>query len=236
MAVSTALDLIKGALTKLRVYSDDSPLTASEANGALDTLNLMLESWSIDSLLVYYVVKESFALIAGKNPYTIGIGGDLSTDRPIDIEGATITINGVDYPIKKMAFDDYAAVKLKALPNSFPDYYYLDQTYPLSTLYLYPVPNLVISTLTIYSRKLLQQFANLTDVVVLPPAYKRSLIYNLAIELAMEYQAMAGKEIIGIATGSKAALMRVNKRPITMTTDLTMLNSRRPSFNIYRGT
>jgi hypothetical protein len=49
MATTTALDLVNDALSVLQVLSPDIVLTSAEANDGLDSLNLLMESLSLDS-------------------------------------------------------------------------------------------------------------------------------------------------------------------------------------------
>lgn len=232
---TTALDIINGALRLLQVKSSDAALTAEEANDALDALNTMIDGWSTDSLMVYHATKESFILTPGKSVYTIGTGGNFNTTRPVDILQATLTVNGSDYGVTPVAYDDYAAIRLKTLSTTFVEQLYYDETYPLGNIYLYPVPN-TASTLTLYSRKQLNQFDSLTTAFEFPNGYKRAMKYALALELAPEYQRDAGDDVRRTAVSAVAAIKRMNRRPVTMQPDSAiMTGSRRNRFNIYRG-
>ena len=232
MSTTTALDIINSSLRLLQVASPDVVLTAAEANDALDALNLMLDGWSNESMMLHHIVQESFALTPGQAAYTIGQGGQLSTDRPISIESATISISGADYAVQPMAFDDWAVIRLKSL-QAYPNYMYLDATYPLGTLNFYPVP-IAASTLTLYSRKPFTQFSSLTASFSLPPGYARAMKYQLAIELAPEYQTSAGQDVAGLAMSAKAGIKRTNNRAITSQLDVALMDGGR-RFNIYKG-
>lgn len=234
MSTTTATDIINGALRLLQVASSDAVLTASEANDALDALNLMVDSWSNESLMVSHMTKESFVVIPGHNPYTIGVGGDFDTERPVAIEGASFTINGIDYPIKLIAYDDWSAVRLKALSTIFPDYLYYDATFPMGAVYFHPIP-ISTSTITLYIRKPFTQFTGLTDALVFPPGYARLMKYGLAIEIAPEYQTTAGDDIKALFVAAKAGIKRTNKRPITSSIDPALFPPRSRRFNVYRG-
>jgi len=232
MATTTALDIITSSLRVLQVASPDVSLTADEANDALDALNLMIDSWSNEAMMLHHIVKESFTLTPGQAAYTIGQGGQLNTDRPVGIESATITISNSEIPLALLAYDDWAAIRLKSI-TAYPDSLYLDASYPLGTLSLYPVP-VAATTLTLYSRKPFAEFSGLTSAISFPPGYKRAMKYQLAIELAPEYQTSAGPDVINLAMAAKAGIKRVNKRSITSQID-PMLAGGNGRFNIYRG-
>lgn len=234
MSTTTATDIINGALRLLQVASPDVVLTASEANDALDALNLMVDSWSNESLMVSHVTKETFAVIPGHNPYTIGAGGDFDTERPIAIEGATFNINNIDYPVQSVAFDDWSSVRLKLLSTIFPDYLYYDATFPMGAVYFHPIPS-TTSTITLYNRKPFTQFTGLTDALVFPPGYARLMKYGLAIEIAPEYQTTAGDDVKAMFVAAKAGIKRTNKRPITSSIDPALFPPKSRRFNIFRG-
>lgn len=232
--MTTATDIINASLRLLQVKSADVVLTAEESNDALEALNMMLEGWSNESLMMYHMVEESFTLTPGQSVYTIGTGGNLDTDRPIDIEAATITVNGADWPVQTMAYDDWAAIRLKTLTTSFVEYLYLDNTYPLGQVNLYPVPSNAYS-ITLYSRKPFTQFASLMSPVDLPPGYARAMKYGLAIELAPEYQTTSGADVQQLFIAAKAGIKRSNHRAITSQIDPALLSANNRKYNIYRG-
>ena len=234
--MATALKIINGALRLLQVAADDVVLTDSEANDALEALNQMIDSWSNESLMLYHVTKEQFTLTPALNPHTIGAAGNLATDVPLNIEAATVTVGGVDYPINVIDYDDYAVIKLKTLTNVYPEYLYFDKSNPvLGQIYLYPVPS-TASTFNLYSRKALTVFTSLTNDITLPPGYERALKYCLAVDIAPEYQISAGQDIVALAVEAKAKLKRTNKRPLTLQIDAAALAvSGKRRFNIYTG-
>ena len=233
--MTTALDIINGALRLLQVKSSDAALTAEEANDALDSLNTMIDGWSTGSLMVYHATKESFMLTPGQSTYTIGTGGNFNTSRPVDILQATLTVNGSDYGVTPVGFDDYADIRLKTLSTTFVEQLYYEKSFPLGNIYLYPVPNSA-STLTIYSNKQLTEFTSLTDTFVFPNGYKKAMKYALAMDLAPEYQRDAGDDVRRTAVSAVAAIKRMNRRPVTMQPDsAVMIGSKRNRFNIYKG-
>jgi len=233
---TTAQTIINGALRLLQVSSTDVVLTSDEANDALESLNQMIDGWSNESLMLYHVKLEQFTCIPAHNPHTIGVNGDFNTSVPIHIEAATVTVNGVDYPIIQIDYDDYAVIKLKTLQNVYPEYMYFDRNSPiLGNVYMYPVPS-TASTINLYSRKALTQFSSLTDSIDLPVGYAKALKYSLAVELAPEYQVSAGADVIQLAIASKANLKRTNRRPLTLQIDPAALAvSGKRRFNIYTG-
>jgi hypothetical protein len=70
--MATALDLIKGALRRITSYQSGEPVQTPDANDCLDTLNDMLDSWSINKDLIFGSVENILRLNAGQAQYKIG--------------------------------------------------------------------------------------------------------------------------------------------------------------------
>jgi hypothetical protein len=64
--------LIKGALRRINSYQSGEPLQTPDANDCLETLNDLLDSWSIDKQLIFGSVENIFQLQSGKAQYSIG--------------------------------------------------------------------------------------------------------------------------------------------------------------------
>lgn len=91
MATSTtARKLIRGSLRLLGAVASGENVEANEASDALDSLNGLLSSWSLERLLIYHVPRLQVPLIPGKRVYTWGPGGDIPGDRPLRLEIALI--------------------------------------------------------------------------------------------------------------------------------------------------
>lgn len=76
---TTAQDLITGALRNINVLAASETPSASDSSDALQVLNDLLESWSIDHLNVFCVVENLLSFTPGQYQYTIGnpVGGTL---------------------------------------------------------------------------------------------------------------------------------------------------------------
>jgi hypothetical protein len=232
---TTVYDIVIGALRLLQVVSPDVTIGDEEANDALSALNMMVDSFSNESLILHHITQETFTLTPNLAVHRIGVGGEFDTQRPLSIEAATINISGTDWPIKLFSYDDWAVIRLKTLNSNYTQYLYMDDTYPLANVYMYPIAP-TANLITLYCKKPLTNFACLQAQVILPPGYERLLKYNLACELAPEYQTEAGGNVEKLAMQSKAAVKRTNKRPLTAQIDPGLLGPQGGQrFNIYLG-
>lgn len=233
----TALDIIKSSLRLLQVLGSDVVLSDAEAADGLQALNFMIDSWANDSMAVYTVTQEVFSPAAGVNPNTWGSGGTFNSRRPTRILEAYARIAGsypTDIAMQVLGHDDYAAVAIKTMQSSYPAYIFVDNAYPLANVYIWPVPT-GTDQVYIVSEKPISCPLVLSDVLSFPPGYLRALKYNLAMELAPEYQVTAGQDVALIAMQSLAAIKRTNYRPQTLGIDRALLSRGARHFNIYSG-
>ena len=91
--MSTANDIITGALLNINSYSPGEALSASDANVGLSALNDLLDSLSNDEAFVYTQVETIFNWINGQFQYSVGnpIGGTFTGT----VTGGSPTITGV---------------------------------------------------------------------------------------------------------------------------------------------
>lgn len=226
--MATILDVIKKAL---RPYGVSNP-TATEADDALSAANAMLESWSIERLYVYHILEETFTWSSGNASRTIGSGANFSTTRPTRIAGGFTRISNVDYPFRVIDKEEYDAIANKTTQGQYPEYIYYDNAATTGVIYGYPVPSTSIS-IHINSWKQLQSFTALTDVIALPPGYRRAIESNLSIELQGDYPDLQLPDsVVEIARQSKAAIKSFNLP--TIIANLGLGGGRR--YDIYSDT
>lgn len=70
--MTTAQDLILGALRFVNSYAPGESLDSADADDALETLNDLLDSWSTDEASVFCSVENILTFTPGKYQYTIG--------------------------------------------------------------------------------------------------------------------------------------------------------------------
>ncbi|MDE2098338.1 MAG: hypothetical protein KGL39_13880 [Patescibacteria group bacterium] len=316
---TSALDLITGALRNINVLESAEVPDASDANDALQVLNDMLESWTIEKLLVFSSTENRFVFYPGKYQYTIGnyeagnftgtlvsgsniisnvtvpkgvivgsmitdvqasiptsppttvtvigtntltlsatalstvatpenftytVPGDIGYDStsgnpiplPVRITNAftRITvgngdpmIQGLDYQIRIIPRDKYAALGLKGIAGPWPTDLYYDRTYPLGNLYFYPNPSMA-GELHYWTDTILSDLDDINAPIDLPQGYARAIKTNLAIELAAEYGKAIPTSLAMRAKEAKALIKSLNAIPeIQAFFDQHILKSRR---------
>ena len=70
--MTTAQDIIVGALRFINQYAPGESLSSADSQDALDTLNDLLDSWSTDQISVWASNENVFTYTGGQYRYTIG--------------------------------------------------------------------------------------------------------------------------------------------------------------------
>lgn len=231
--MATAADLIARSLRLLHQIGSGQDPTSDETTDGLEALNAMMSSWNNEGLLCYARQEESLTLSDGDSSYTIGSGGDLSTTRPVVIEAAWIVDDDVSYPVRIIEEAEYAAIQDKTTESDWPNRILYRPSMATGTILVYPVPN-ATRTLKLLTRVPIASFSLSTDTVSLPPGWERALAYNLALEIAPEYETEPSQAVINMARESKAGIKRINSRPIKALTELSRMFGRGPT-NIVSG-
>lgn len=205
----TAQAQINRTLKLINVIADGETPSATESNTSFTALNSMLELWNIEQLTVYQFQDETHTLTAGVGSYTIGSGGDISTVRPVRIQGAYVRdSDGNDYPLDVINKDDYDRTLDKS-QGGFPTIIFYDPAFPLGTINLWPVPD-GANTLHVKTWKPFSSFATLATDIDLPPGYDQLLVYNLAVLLGAEFNVPVRQDVLKIALDTKAKVETLN--------------------------
>lgn len=230
--MATARDLITRALKACRILAPGESPSASEAADAFMIMNMMLSSWSTDSLNIYANTLENFSLVSGTASYTIGTGQTFNTTKPITIQTMYVRSGSIDYPITSMNDVDFAnEIAMKSV-RAIPYYYNFNNNYPTSIIQFYPVPDQNYQ-LFILSEKPLSAIASLDTVISFPDGWEYAIVYNLAMLLFPEYQQPIDPAIAKIAGDSKKSIKRaVNRNHLFVFEDN---NKYRQTDNIYGG-
>lgn len=224
----TGRELITGSLRLLGVVASGEALDASQATDGLSSLNDLLDSWSNDDLMIPAVTREVFPLVAGTQTYTIGASGAFNTSRPMAYENAYLQVAGtspaLELPVAIVTEAEWARIPQKSMQSSYPTELYAEDTYPLDTLNLWPVPSQV-NNLVLYTSKPLGN-VTLDSVIALPKGYARAIRYNLALELAPEYGKQPPEIVASIAIQALSEIKRANFKPTYLSCEPALLGRR----------
>jgi hypothetical protein len=187
------------------------------AQSALETLNTLLDSWSVEKLLVYTRPKIPLVLVPGRASYTWGVTvppSDIPREPPVKLELALLTVDetvpGLEWEVRILDQYQYeAGIVIKQLTSSYPNAVYLEPAQPVATLHVWPVPDLPY-TLQLLPWSAHSPYGGWDDVLEWPNGYGRALQYGLACEIAPQYGVEPSPTILRIADESKRALYPIH--------------------------
>jgi hypothetical protein len=229
-------DLLRRSLLAINGIGEGETMSASQEVDSLAALNGMIDMWSTQRLTIYSKIREEFSLVPGQQSYTMGTGGNFNTTRPMKIEYASIELQGstppLETPLEIIYLQEWAEVPSKELSSDLPTKLYVEDTFPLATLNLWPKPSAAEKIVT-YSWKPLSTVAA-GDTLALPPGYEEAMKYNLTIRLASDYGKSVSAEVAKLAEDGLASIKRMNIKPTFLKCDPAVL-ARYRTFNILTG-
>ncbi len=234
----TVRDLIRTSLRMLGVLASGENPSAEEQNDAFWALNNLVAQWSIQKLFIYSITEEIFQFNVNQQIYTMGPGGDFDTARPNKFYRMNVRVNAntssqLDIPMRIMNTAEWSAIGVKLTTSSWPTHVYPDFQYPLVVLNFWPIPQQT-QAIEMFSWKSLSSFANVDQVISLPPGYQLALEANLAVRLAPEYGKMVSPTLDEMATSSKMNIKIENHKINRLKCDQA-LRSKGAAFNWYTG-
>ncbi len=217
MAALSCNQAVTLAMKLLGVLGVGEVPTGADLDDGKRVANMMLGSWSVQSLTVPYV--ERFATASNTSnvgTYTIGTGGDLDTPRPsgqANVVGAGLLLASssptVEIPRSIFTYEGYEAIGIKDLTNTLWTGLLYRPTYPLGTIILWPIPTQV-NGIALYIQRSLSQFADKTTAVDFPEGTDGAIAYNLAVALAPLYSVEVPQTVLATANRYMAAMKRNN--------------------------
>lgn len=221
----TALSLISSSMRLIKVLSSGEQLPIADANDALAVFNQMVDAWNAERLMIFTTSASDFPLVANKQAYTMGPGGDFDTVRPaqIDSMSAILLTNPsvpLEIPMTMYTVDEWQTkVPVKNVSGTFPYICYDDGGSPLRTLNMWPIP-VMVNNVRIYSWQPLTIAAALTTPISYPPGYAEAFRYNLAMRLNGEFDGKMTPGDMQIAVDSMARIKTMNAPDLRLQSDL----------------
>lgn len=239
MAGFTVGDLIRSSMRKIGVLAAGEPLPADEGDDAKQTLINMVDAWALETLLIPVVGVVTHQLVADQAEYTIGIYPDpvpmplpsnhIETARPQQIISALIRDQySTDYVLELIDAKTYARISRKT-NASRPSRMYIRKGWPLDTILFESTPyaSETLHLEVVQPLSELLPITGLTEVINLPPGYKRALEYNLAIDLADEWGKQVSNVVAITAVTSKKLIKRSNSRKLVLGMDRALATQRK---------
>lgn len=201
--------LVRTALRKVGAIPAGTQLKPQELADGRDELRRMLDTWRLESLMIYVTALRSFDLQPGRVAYTYGVGGNFDAPRPVVVESATIINSaGGRQPLELMSADEYTRISYRGETGA-PSRFYYQPTFPMGEVRFDRVPDDPTVELGV-REELLDLPTSSTADFDLPPGYEDAIVFNLGLRLAGEFDVTPGNEVMGLAASFKTLIKRGN--------------------------
>jgi hypothetical protein len=207
MPIATVIDLLTNSLLGIRVHRMGASAPPEMVAHALDMLNLMLETWTVDKRQVFRV-QEVIATLTSAQTYTIGTGGAINTTRPSAIRPGFTRVGGTDYPYEVISAAEYASIGTKTQASTAPNAIYYEIAVPLGVLHCWPVSG---GELHLMVDQALEGLA-IGDSLSFPEGYQEAIMLALGKRLAPVYGQTLSPEYLDNLQQAETALRRRNHR------------------------
>lgn len=219
IAVTT---LVNSSLRLIGALASGEDATPAELNDALLVLNDLYENWSTEKLSVWGAANQTFALVPGQATYTIGVGGNFNTTRPVYINDSYTTFSGIDTPVRSISQEEYNLLSLKTMQQPVVEELLYVNEYPLGRITVYPVPS-AAATITLSIARTLASTITATDTLTGPPGFLKAIRYCLAVEMAPEFGTEASATVVQVASDAKGDYKKSNQTDLVASFDAAML-------------
>jgi len=234
--VTTARQLIGDAHRLLGLVASGNALPEADYQDNLRALNQMIDSWNTERLMIYNTIDQVFTWPAGQITRHLGPSGEFIGVRPIALDDSTYyrdPTNNVSFGIKFINQQQYDGIAVKTVTSTYPQVMWINMEYPDISMTVYPKPTRDLEWHFISVQEIDQPATLLTDIA-LPPGYLRAFRYNLALELAPEFNMEPSAQVKRIAMTSKRDLKRQNNPDDVMSMPYAIVATRQ-RFNVYAG-
>lgn len=222
----TAEKMIKRAMRLLGLISSGDDPTPEEFSDGFDSLVSMINQWATNPLMSSEDAEKTFT--GAQAIVTVGDNGDIDVlQRPAFITYISWNGRGLDIALSREEFSSVSGL-------SIPKKAYYERKVPLSEVLLAPAPT-ESGVLVIGYRVPMVQFDDLTTPVEVSDGADKMIAYNLAVEIAPEFQVSPSSAVMAGAVNSIADFKRMNyTTPIArLPNEIASLGN--DSFDIWSG-
>lgn len=192
----TVSDLILQSYVEVNVIQDTSEtISTTLRDNAFLLLQQAYSSLSLERLIAYLVVHQTFSMVAGTSSYTLGTGGTLVTGAlPVAVTGwASVSgsFRNGGVPVSFDAIRD-AAKNPTGRTSVLAEMVAADQANPSIGIEVFPTPATSPGTLTLDYWTPLVQFTSVAQTISLPDGFELFLRLLLATHLETRYPLESG--------------------------------------------
>jgi len=218
--MTTARDLVTAAMQRNGTLMQNESLAGEDAATALSSLNLMLDAWALERLMIYGTYVDTLTM----TPLTIAYSssqlasGLRPAAKPLAVN-VRFPGQPIDWPVEIIGEKVYQDLTLKSAPG-IPTRVWVNQTMPHMAFTFWPAPYTNFTARFSVWGFLGGGVLTLDTVLTLPAGYQACIVDNLAVRVAKDFGKSVDDELRSSATMLKAAVKRSNTEPREMRTEL----------------
>lgn len=231
----TAHRLITRSLSLIGAFGEGQTPTADALNDGLETLNDMVDGWAVDGLTVRALERKVFPMRVGMGKYLCGPAADFDVAKPSYIDAFAYYIDNdqSEYRIDPADDVEWASISNKLQGGDPQRAHYGNSTSGLEfAIDYWPVPSRAMFAV-LYLPTVIVRFKDLITQYTFPAGYVRALRYNLALDLAPEYETSLDAIVVNKAAEYLADVRRTNIKPRLIAPDGPMAANAGGFYNIY---
>jgi hypothetical protein len=159
----------------------------------------------------YTTTRTTTTLAAGVISRTIGPAMNFAMIRPMKIlRGSYSRLNGIDYEIEPVSEQEYNSISQKdGVDAVAPLVCWYNGGTPTGTVYFWPGPSESVSV-TLITPAPGGVATSVSTSYDFPPGYQLMVEYNLAVEMAPDFNVTPSQLVAGKAVSSKRLVKRTN--------------------------
>lgn len=220
--MATWRDLCTDAAAEINLAAVGQDLDAADIALIFSRALDILDEWKAVRQMIFQVTRNLFATVAGTASYLIGPAATWNAPvRPEGIVAAgfvNTTVNPAD-PLETEMLPyterQWAQVPIKTMQSTVCERYWYETSVDgsgFAKFFPYPVPS-VAAQIALYLPIPLTDPATIDTTIVMPPAYKRAIRTELAIDICDPFEKVPSAVLIKKNRQAKRALTGANAKP-----------------------
>lgn len=186
--------LVTDALIKLHVLVGGETASTEDSAVGISNLRRMLRTWAARGIRLWLNEQQTVTLAADTATYTLD-------PRTLEVfePGAYLRSGTTDTPVRVISREEYNRLPNKTASGD-PFLVFIDRTRTSTTATVYPVPSAVGDTISLPTKRQIFDVTALSEEMEVPPEWSETILYNLAVRMAPDFEAIPRPDVVNMAT------------------------------------
>jgi len=187
----TVGEMITAALQKLSVIVGGETATAEDSAIGLANLRRMVRTWSVQGVRMWLTDEEVVTLTTDAASYTLD-------PRYLEISDGFRRSGTNDTPLRLFTREEYNRLPDKTTSGA-PFAVFIDRQLATTKAFVYPVPTGAGDYLYLTGKRAILDPTALSEDLEIPAEWEETIVYNLAVRMAPEFEATPRADVVNIA-------------------------------------